>query len=718
MLIYHLSGSHMREPLFSVSGALFGTSLRKTLITIIMKETSISLFKGYSDTHPQDSTLQEIVNLIRNDALVRDRTEKHRYYSHNGQKAAAAWEKAACPCFAVAVCFGGGKQAENIMGWTSLALADIDHIDADRLPELIGRVRADKHTLLSYTTISGTGLRIIYRTDCLTATPEKNRKVYSKIFEQGNRYYADLLGCECDLKCKNITRLSGLAHDPDVYFNPDAAAMPVELKGDKKEQPAKPSIRNRRLEKAVAAAAGELAEQGIVYEAHQRNQYIMRMGYLLNAYGVAQASATQWAVKRFADYDGDVAAVFRSCYQRTEEHGRRPLQGRTPNAGGNDGFASVEDIERFLDTQARFRYNEATGKCETAVAGTDGAEGEYTEIDDRFVNTLWSRMSKQGKTVRINDIRAILHSEYTVLFNPFTEYFEGLKPWDGVTDHIGRLAATVHVKSEQSVFEGYFKKWLVASIASLFDRETVNHEIFVLIGPQGSYKTTWLNKLLPPVLQRYFYIKSNNNRITKDDMFSLAEFVFICMEEIDELGASELNQIKAMTTQKVVNERMAYAHYKEHRAHIASLCGTTNNVQFLTDLTGNRRWLPFEISSIDNPYTHPVDYEGVYSQAYALWKGGMRYWFEDEEIKLVNLHNRNFEVPSMERELIQAYYRCPLPGEEGTFVSTTDILSRINSAVKHYLSPVKIGLVMKQAGFELTRSNGKRGYRVVELPRN
>ena len=226
-----------------------------------MKETSISLFKGYSDTHPQDSTLQEIVNLIRNDALVRDRTEKHRYYSHNGQKAAAAWEKAACPCFAVAVCFGGGKQAENITGWTSLALADIDHIDADRLPELIGRVRADKHTLLSYTTISGTGLRIIYRTDCLTTTPEKNRKVYSKIFEQGNRYYADLLGCECDLKCKNITRLSGLAHDPDVYFNPDAAAMPVELKGDKKEQPAKPSIRNRRLEKAVAAAAGELAEQ-------------------------------------------------------------------------------------------------------------------------------------------------------------------------------------------------------------------------------------------------------------------------------------------------------------------------------------------------------------------------------------------------------------------------------------------------------------------------
>ena len=85
---------------------------------------------------------------------------------------------------------------------------------------------------------------------------------------------------------------------------------------------------------------------------------------------------------------------------------------------------------------------------------------------------------------------------------------------------------------------------------------------------------------------------------------------------------------------------------------------------------------------------------------------------------VVNVFREDEVKPSMERELIQAYYRCPLPGEEGTFVSTTDILSRINSAVKHYLSPVKIGLVMKQAGFELTRSNGKRGYRVVELPRN
>ena len=61
-------------------------------------------------------------------------------------------------------------------------------------------------------------------------------------------------------------------------------------------------------------------------------------------------------------------------------------------------------------------------------------------------------------------------------------------------------------------------------VAALFDKEVVNHEILVLTGRQGIYKTTWLNNLLSPELRRYFYLKSNARRITKDDLLTLAEF--------------------------------------------------------------------------------------------------------------------------------------------------------------------------------------------------
>ncbi|MBR5841934.1 MAG: hypothetical protein IKY64_04895, partial [Bacteroidaceae bacterium] len=52
----------------------------------------------------------------------------------------------------------------------------------------------------------------------------------------------------------------------------------------------------------------------------------------------------------------------------------------------------------------------------------------------------------------------------------------------------------------------------------------------------------------------------------------------------------------------------AFARYKERRAHIASFCGTGNNPRFLTDLTDNRRWLPFMVRDIDSPWTHPMPY--------------------------------------------------------------------------------------------------------------
>ena len=81
----------------------------------------------------------------------------------------------------------------------------------------------------------------------------------------------------------------------------------------------------------------------------------------------------------------------------------------------------------------------------------------------------------------------------------------------------------------------------------------------------------------------------------------------------------------------------------------------------------------------------------------------------------MNLHNRFFEVPCLERELVQVYYRRPLPGEECIFLTNAQILSHINAGIRQTLSPTRLGLVMKQEGYEAVRSGGHRGYRVIEL---
>lgn len=677
-----------------------------------MEKTTFSLFKGYSDTCPSETTLAHLLYLIREDQTVKNHTEKHRYYRSEGYQAPASREKASCPCFAVAVRFSGGKQQKHIASWTGFSLADLDHVPAQRMQEVLQRVREDEHTLLAYVTISGEGIRILFRMDVPMEGLSAAKKIerYKKAFLAANAYYTRLTGVECDGACKNPTRLSGLAADPDVFFNPEAVPFTFSAKDLE-------PVRNGKLERVTAAINRELKQAGVVYEAHHRNDYIMRTGYLLNEYGIPMEEALQWAEGRFTDYTGDVASIFRSCYaDSTKFDTRVPVRGRGRKEGTEavKRMATVHDIEQFLDTQGVFRHNVITGKYEMRPKECD-EDAPFMEVTDRMVNTLWSRMCKEGENLRLSDLRNVLESEYVEDYNPFVHYFNYLPAWDGKTDYIGKLADMVEVCGNQEHFRKCFRKWLVAAVASILDPRIINHEILVLVGPQGVYKTTWFNRLLPEELRAYFYLKTNSSHLTKDDMMTLSEFAFVCLEEIDEMRPSEMNQLKALVTSPDINERRPYGHYKEKRAHIASFCGTTNNANFLNDPTGHRRWLPFEVKQIQNPYDTPIDYEGVYAQALALWKEGFCFWFANDEIREINAHNEQFETTNMELEVIQTGYRRPMPGEECQFMTVTDIMARAGFMLKMPLSTVKIGLALKKLGFEQVRAAGKRGYRVIPL---
>jgi predicted P-loop ATPase len=338
---------------------------------------------------------------------------------------------------------------------------------------------------------------------------------------------------------------------------------------------------------------------------------------------------------------------------------------------------------------------------------------QFTD-DDR--NSLWRALSRElGVRVVRQDISAVVKSDFSPRYHPFEEYIGSLQPWDGETDHIDRLASMVTVCGDQNYFRRVFKKWLVAFIAAIFDPEEVNHEILVFIGRQGCYKSTWFHYLLPPELRQYFLPKlMSNSGITKDDLFKIAQSGLVCLEEIDNMKQRDLNQLKALTTMRTINERRSYGEFNELHRHIASFCATGNNRFFLTDHTGNRRFLTFEIESIVPPQTYEYNYEGVYAQAYALWRQGYRYWFNDEENDEINQCNTEFESPNKERELIMKYYRRPLPGVQCRFLTATDMLERINGGIKEQLSTVRIGMVMRELGIERIRSGNLRGYRLIE----
>ena len=265
-----------------------------------------------------------------------------------------------------------------------------------------------------------------------------------------------------------------------------------------------------------------------------------------------------------------------------------------------------------------------------------------------------------------------------------------------------------------------FKKWFVAMVASWMKDEVVNHQVLVLIGKQGIYKTTWLERLIPPHLRQYCCKLANSTQLNKDDRLRIAEFGLINMDELDAMTPRELNSIKSVITASDVNERAAYGYTKERRIRLASFCASSNRREFLTDITGNRRWLPFEVESIQNPFFTTLPYDLMYAQAWALAQDPtFCYWFELDEIEVLEQHNQHFRDESNEEQLLDVYFAVPpIDASNAKFLTTAEISERLiyYGNIKKPMTLSRLGVLLSQKGFlSVRRGNpSRRGWIIYE----
>ena len=702
----------------------------------------VSIFHDMTCKLPLPGLLEGVANLIRTD-------EKLAVFTRSYRQTGSKTFKNESQLFAVPCLFEGGKGRSNIRQLTGMSLVDFDHAIgseerrvkseesisdgewktyvAKELDILKRKAIADPHTLLCYITMSGNGLRVIFTYEIapeFSGVPKDEDEVkkfeayYQQAFYAGNAYYEKLLGAKADMQCKNITRLSGLAHDPEVFLRPQSEVTPFTAEEISTAATAyvKQSKEDKQMQRIQTyfdtLIAPQLAKAKIEFRSGSHNDYVMRVGYKLAERRFSKKVALRWAMQKFGKDYPDTEQVINSCFANAAPHGK---QGGGGDSRGDSKTATVEEIKSFLDGHISLRFNEITSRVEYEIPADNTDAHRFMPVNDRIVNSLWSQMSTITR-VNIQDMYRVIESDYVPVFNPFKEYLNNLtKPED--QDYIHELAQTVRVKGgeqEQKLWHLYLKKWLVGMVASWISDDVVNNVILVLIGEQGAYKTTWFNYLLPPPLKQYFYTKTNANRMSKDDILTLAQYALVCCEELDTMRPAELNQLKAAVTMPSIDERAAYAHYHEHRKHIASFCGTGNNTQFLSDPTGNRRWLPFEVESIVSPRDHPFHYEGIYSQALALYKSGFQYWFTKEEIQELNRHNRQFETPHLERELVSLYFRVPKEGENGMFMTSARAIQIIGTGISQKLNPTRVGLSFNELGFQRVRYHGIRGYLVIQ----
>ena len=715
------------------------------------KSSNPSRFHSLRDTRPEPTTWQVLFKEITNSTHT---TATRHYRAHlatlsdieatGDAQQLEQWKltksnmKNAQPAFIPSVLLEGGRTYAHVKGFTGFIMVDIDGIPPERFAAILTLVKEDIHSFLVYITISGCGIRVISHVE--GGVTKAN---YRMVWEWVNDHYARLCGVEIDGQCKNATRMSVLCHDPEALLRPEASSF--HTSGMKpREKPKRGTAVTVTAERAYKIIRAQLEEEGIAYAPGSYNDYVSRCFYHTNRCGVPQADAEAWALRTFPDYPREqLLPIIKSCYSLTMEFNTVPLprsvRKKEKENDSSHKKATVEEMEEFINSYMKFRMNMLTHQIETqliADAYTDRPEASachWQRLTHHIENSLWCAMQHHGMAVNLNELHTLLGSDFVKEYHPLKEYLDGLPPWDGETDYIGRLAAMVHVKesphsplqqdksrerndlSETPVrFADILKRWMVSMIAAALDETVVNQVILTLIGRQGSYKTSFMQHILPPVLSEYYTTKSNSSRMTKDDLFTMTENLVINLEEIDTMPPSELNQLKAMVTQRYVDERRAYGRNKVHLPHVASFVATGNNLQFLTDDTGNRRWLPFEVEDIDSPWEADIPYEGIYSQTYALYQDvNFRYWFTDKEIQQLRGHVQQFEVPRPEYELILTYYRKPVGLERGVYTTSSQIIGRFgNTSLR--LSLQKVGRAMRELGFRQVKASNANYWVVVE----
>ena len=106
-----------------------------------MQDLRLSVFKDLQSSGSVLLSLElKVLWMIRYDESVANKTDMYRQmaYAISRDKANDEVKKKMMPAFSVAVTFDGlGKQAKNVVGFTGLALCDIDHVDKLKMEELL-----------------------------------------------------------------------------------------------------------------------------------------------------------------------------------------------------------------------------------------------------------------------------------------------------------------------------------------------------------------------------------------------------------------------------------------------------------------------------------------------------------------------------------------------------------------------------------------------------
>lgn len=366
---------------------------------------------------------------------------------------------------------------------------------------------------------------------------------------------------------------------------------------------------------------------------------------------------------------------------------------------GNTKRPRILEIESFLKSQYDIRINSVTQRIE---AKAPESEDPFSPLDE---NNLYFALYEFGFTKFKDELKALLGSSRIARFDPLVDYFNGLPKWKPADpDYIAELAGYVKTDN-QDWWELMFKKHLVRCVAQAVGKDGFNKQCLTLVGKQNDGKTRFLDFLTPPALSEY--ARKGFDFGKKEGLFSLVQNFLINLDELASFDKKDLNnEFKSVLSESSIRYTPKFSNFEATFRRRASFVATTNQMEFLTDETGNVRWIPFVINSINHDHGGKKGYSKlninkIWAQAFALLNNDFEHQLTPLEISQQELANKKFFRVSDEMDLISRHLKPAQKTDiNAEFKTATGIKEYLETKTSIRLYTNQIGKAMSSLGFE------------------
>ena len=595
--------------------------------------------------------------------------------------------------------------------------------------ELVKKKAADlPQTMFAYMGSSGNSVKIwtlFTRPDgTLPQTQEEAELFQAHAYRLAVKCYQPQIPFDIQLKEPLLEQYSRLSYDPAPFYRKNAVpfylsqpfGMPKEMTYRERTVTEKSP-----LNRAVPGYAAEDA-LALMYEAALRKTFqsmeegwrrnddlqpmVVRLAENCFLSGIPEEEVVRRTIHRY--YDSGQSVLVRemigNVYQECKGFGKK---------GGltKEQYLNMQ-TEEFMNRRYEFRYN--TQMSEVEYRERCSFYFRFRPLDKRAQNSILLDAQSEGIAVWDRDVDRYLHSNRVPVYNPLEEFIFHLPNWDQ-KDRIAELAG--RVPCDNPHWTMLFHRWFLNMVAHWrgFDKQHANSTSPLLVGAQGTRKSTFCRDLIPPELRGYYTDSIDFSRKRDAEMY-LNRFALINIDEFDQVTLTQQGFLKHILQKPVVNLRKPHGSSVQELQRYASFIATSNQKDLLTDPSGSRRFICIEVKGmIDN--AQPIDYLQLYAQAVAALNNNERYWLTHEEEASQMQANEAFQQRPLFEDLFFQYYRPASHKEEGLKISAGEIYLSLQkkSGVKLPMSNVSVfGRFLKKIGLKTQLASRGRLYLVVE----